>query len=1420
MTPSKQHDDYADRLIDQALEEKAGGKTPPDLSRQIATASRPKASPPPVELTTAASPEKSHLGYIVTAALLFGGIVIALVATGPQNRTASSDAPRDGDLLAQFLSDLDKSRSESLAEATIDDAAGRDDVFSFFVGMSRGMPAPESYAPDGATHLEDLDGGGVADTIEPGFVEPFSSEADVDVLVEYSADSDVGPTDIEFGQSHPFAGWVTGGYSLDPRPLPRADHDLRFSSGGTNAVNGIPLSDLEPQRPLVTSVVPAIQGGRESGRDIRYWEQARERARTLGRPLGVSIDSEGVLASNEIDKLKDEIADARAAIRSNGEDRDAKIERMKALAGKLLELETQTLAETQKITPPVKGRVTAMQRGFVELSLGADDGLREGQVVEVERDDTYLGVVVVRRTTADRAVGELIPQLRRGEIARGDRVVIARLALQEPDELPADEVAIQQPPAVEPPPEEEPAPEPKKTWRRAKAVPNASRLVIGDEDELLPEGVQMSVRVDGFRARVLMDLFYYNDRGRQLEGNFKLRLPDEASLFYFAFGEMSFEYRPQDGDLASGFITPDLIAQAGASPADIARLRDQSWENVKEARLVPRVKAAHAYSETVRRKIDPALVEWSGAGVFNARVFPLADQKLHRIVVGYDVNLTRDGGDLLYQLDLPPDMASAVIDLNVAESAVEECVLTPPMPKHVRPLTTGGRTNFHYENPTESISLRMKVPGTLLITGGDESTGVYFATDFPADLPAAEIRSPASHAVFLVDTSLSSRPEKFNTYLALMESMLNENRDTMRHFSVLLFNIESHWWRESFVENTPENVQQLIDDCHTLALEGATDLRAAFTAAASPAWLDKTDAPPVEFFLLSDGAATWGETNLHRVTGALTKDGKLQGTLFAYKTGQTGTATGVLEHLARESGGAVFSVTGEDEVRQAAQAHRQRPWQLLGVEVEGGSDLLIAGRPKAIYPGQPLRLVGRGTPKPDAEVLLKLQRGEEKKTLTVSFAQRIKSELTPRMYGQVAVGQLEDLQHAAEDVAVSYARHFRVTGQACSLLMLESEEDYERFHIKAEEDPFVVKSRPTAALVRKTLAEIGDRLDDPKASLLHFLKQLEEFPGLQFKMPKSLAIAIEQMPAASFELAAPPLECRRYTRDDIPQAVLDNLNSGELDYDLLTEESQRRLAKHGPADALKTLSSLIENNPGDVVLARDVAFSALEWKLPGQAVPLLQRVARMRPYEPQTYQALGKSLTAMGKVDQAMVYYEVLLAGGWPERYGTMRQVAGVEYLDLLQRIAAGELATTVPDFAKARRETLAKEVDLVGSDLIVTMMWNTDRTDVDLHVIEPSNETCYYQQMTTANGGQLTFDVTEGFGPEMYFNKAAPAGEYRVLANFYGGDANRTSARTKVFVTLYRDFGSPAQQATTHVIPLSREQEMHEIVRVKLQGE
>ena len=75
------------------------------------------------------------------------------------------------------------------------------------------------------------------------------------------------------------------------------------------------------------------------------------------------------------------------------------------------------------IPPRVDGVVTAVSdRDLLEISIGSDDGLRVGHTLEVYRNNSYLGRVVVRRTEPDRAVVEILPEYRKGTIRKGDRV--------------------------------------------------------------------------------------------------------------------------------------------------------------------------------------------------------------------------------------------------------------------------------------------------------------------------------------------------------------------------------------------------------------------------------------------------------------------------------------------------------------------------------------------------------------------------------------------------------------------------------------------------------------------------------------------------------------------------------------------------------------------------------------------------------------------------------------------------------------------------------------------------------------------------------------------------------------------------------------------------------------------------------------
>jgi tetratricopeptide (TPR) repeat protein len=974
----------------------------------------------------------------------------------------------------------------------------------------------------------------------------------------------------------------------------------------------------------------------------------------------------------------------------------------------------------------------------------------------------------------------------------------------------ADRGLDNRPEAAEPPRKGKSAPQPEKvtTWKRSKLVPNMSRLMIGENEELPLKGMQVNIDVEGFRARVLIDFYFYNDRGRQFEGTFKLRLPNEATPYFFAFGQGAIIGKARGADRPP-VRSEEEAARMGFSPERIMADRAESWMEPKEARMVPKEKAAFAYTETVRRRVDPALMEWAGAGIFSSRVFPIAAGRLHRIVIGYDVDLLPVGKDLEYRFDLS-EVPDQVIDLKVAGIGGALPEVTPK----ATPKKAGGNLAYRFNDPdAEAIVVRLAAPGPLALAGRDGKAGEFFAARFSPEL-ASTGGAGTKAAVFMVDVSMSSNPEKLPVFLNLMKAILENNRGELAQFSVLFFNVETFWWHEAFQPNTPESVAALLEYAETLAVEGATDVGTALAEAARPAWLKQaTDPSAWDLFLLSDGAVTWGQGDLFALANKV-KGGRAR-SLFAYRTGMQGTDTRVLDTLARETGGAVFSVVGEAEIAAASVAHKQRPGLIESVELAGTSDLLLAGRPTSVFPGQSLVLVGRGNPVPGSEVRLKLRQGDLVQEQRVKLPKVLESELAVRTYGAVAVGQLEEFEVATEEVSAAYARHFRITGQTCSLLMLESEADYLRFNIKPEEDAFVIKTNPVAKLVEQVLASMRDSLGDPKKAFLAWVEKLEAMPGFSFKLSTALKMALKALPAESYLVAARPLACKERTWAGVSAELKPQLASSQLEYDAVVAESTRRKASFGPADALKALSSLVESNPGDGIVARDVGFSAMEYGLGEQAYHLFRRVAQSRPYEPQTYHAMALCLSDMGMTDLALAYFEIALSGQWDGRFGEFRKILGMDYLRFLRRVASGGLEAHLNEYAKARLETVSSEFNVGQADLVVMITWNTDGTDVDLHVVEPNGEECYYGHRDTRQGGRLTQDVTQGYGPEMYVIPKAEVGTYRVFANYFSSDRNRASTRTKVYATVFEGWGTPDEKVTRRAVALEDNQQSHDILKV-----
>ncbi|MBV1911342.1 MAG: VWA domain-containing protein, partial [Kangiellaceae bacterium] len=971
------------------------------------------------------------------------------------------------------------------------------------------------------------------------------------------------------------------------------------------------------------------------------------------------------------------------------------------------------------------------------------------------------------------------------------------------------------------------------------------------KEEIKPEALDIAVQVDGFRARVVIDGYYTNPHGRNLEGSFKIRLPDGAVPYFFAFGQT--KTTVETPIQLTRDIDDSKNIESRLSPASLMNQRQEHWLAPKQAIMVSKEQAAYAYNDTVARQIDPALLEWAGAGVFSARVFPLLAKQTHRVVLGYDLDLKRVGYDLMLDLPLSNEAIEKRINLLVNSKGASAVKLNRIVNNE---LQTNEKISKNNELVKTSFSgkdyngLRLTVEnhGNLVLVGEDEAGG-YFAKQWRVDLPQ-EASATKSRVVFAIDTSLSASSEKFHLWVKLINQILEQNQSEIEAFTLMSFSTQPSWWRESFVKNTSDQREKLKRYLNRLILEGATNLSAALDQAVSPRWLMDSDkqlkaehqAKPFDLFLLSDGAVTWGERDpffITESTRASNQKHRLLNQLFTYRFGLSGENKSLLNHLVREIGGGSYQLDHNTDMKELAIAHKMVPWKIENISLEGGKDILLAGRPNAVYPGQLLTIAGRTGEDFADSMTLSFAKGKEKVQIALPMSNRIDSELSPRTYGQIAVSQLESIAALEMKVASSFANHFRVPGKSSSLLMLESKEDYKRYKIKPEEDSYVVAHRYVSEIFSKLKAGFTKSLSSPKQRMKAQLAKLEKMKNIDFALPDAVSLLIDDLPESAFEMNRSAALVKKIDRRKVPQSYLTKLKPDSLSYDRLEKEATRRFSRYSPQDALKVLSSLIEQAPSDVAMLRDVAFASESWGLYQQAFDLHLIAANLRPFEPQSYTYLAKLAERLNRYDLALIYFEMGLASEWSNRFGDYSLIHKIDYANFLRKSVADQpplsdqIATTKGkdsaesieakrsfygrDYAKLKLKRLKGEINLEGSELIVAISWNTDRTDVDLHVLEPSGEECYYSHNKTKSGGMLTKDVTTGFGPEMYINKGAPKGKYDLLVNYFSSDRNKLGLKTKVLVRSIRHWGTDEETETTQTVVLKDQKEKQRVATVKI---
>ncbi|WP_375767840.1 DUF2135 domain-containing protein [Archangium gephyra] len=102
--------------------------------------------------------------------------------------------------------------------------------------------------------------------------------------------------------------------------------------------------------------------------------------------------------------------------------------------------------------------------------------------------------------------------------------------------------------------------------------------------------------------------------------------------------------------------------------------------------------------------------------------------------------------------------------------------------------------------------------------------------------------------------------------------------------------------------------------------------------------------------------------------------------------------------------------------------------------------------------------------------------------------------------------------------------------------------------------------------------------------------------------------------------------------------------------------------------------------------------------------------------------------------------------------------------------------------------------------DLRVVLSWDTDGTDLDLHVVEPSGDEAWYGHKETASGGSLDVDVTTGYGPEIYTQANSQEGTYKILVDYFSDNGN-AQTEVKVDVLIHEGTDREERHSFRHML-------------------
>ena len=365
----------------------------------------------------------------------------------------------------------------------------------------------------------------------------------------------------------------------------------------------------------------------------------------------------------------------------------------------------------------------------------------------------------------------------------------------------------------------------------------------------------VDVKINGNVAETFIDQEFYNPSNIMLEGYYIFPIPKNAVINKFSME-----------------INGKMV----------------------NAELLDATKARQIYEDIVRQIRDPALLEYTGQGIFKVRIFPIEPRSKKKVIISYREVLNSDNGmyEYVYPLNTEKFSAKPVKSVSVkVELKTNKELKNIYSPTHSVDVVNKNNhqavISFEEENTKPDIDFKLYYStdnddvGLSLLTYKSGNDDGYFLLTAAPSFVINENQIDDKDITFVLDVSGSMAGDKLKqAKKALLYCVNNLNRDD--GFDIIRFSTEAYslfGQIKSANENNIRKAEKFINDLKPV---GGTNIEEALNLALK----EKGSSNRTHLIVfITDGKPTIGETTDENLFKKIEKSNKENIRIFTFGIG-------------------------------------------------------------------------------------------------------------------------------------------------------------------------------------------------------------------------------------------------------------------------------------------------------------------------------------------------------------------------------------------------------------------------------------------------------------------------------------------------------------------------------------------------------